>query len=106
MSIKWVKLDGQQPFFFQTDPLPILGSDYLPILNTNADTSTREKKCKELEDGFSLLVTSNDGNLDKKISIYKSNHKIKFQENINFFCETIAQFPHCKYQFMVSIKQV
>lgn len=29
--------------FFQTDPIPILGSEYLPIPSTKTDTSTTHK---------------------------------------------------------------
>lgn len=31
-------------FFSQTDMMQLLGSEYLPIRNTNVDTSTKQKE--------------------------------------------------------------
>lgn len=57
------------------------------------------KKCNELEDRF-LLVTINDGELDKEFNINKNDHKTNILVKILIFCDIIAAFPHFKYWFI------
>ena len=49
-------------YFFQTDTIPILRSEYLPILSTNADTTTTKITPKKLlvTISFSSTVTERE----------------------------------------------